>query len=92
MKEINITIAREASNFQRKKVITTGVAFWIESTTTTAMTITMSSGIIQFSVYIRRLTHADSFKYTNSAEDVNISMPGIPYNNSMTGQQASFSH
>jgi len=38
-KERNMTIASEASNFQKKKVMATGMAFWTENTVTAARAI-----------------------------------------------------
>jgi hypothetical protein len=42
----NKTIARDASNFHKKKEITTGIAFCTEKTVTTAMMITMIINMI----------------------------------------------
>ncbi|MFZ5907964.1 MAG: hypothetical protein ACOYVJ_11280 [Nitrospirota bacterium] len=42
----NKTIAREASNFHKKKEITTGIAFCTEKIVTTAMIITMIINVI----------------------------------------------
>jgi hypothetical protein len=58
--ERNMTIAREASNLQKKKVITTGTAFWIEKMTTIVMmTATTSSKNISLSVIVRTIQDTD---------------------------------
>jgi hypothetical protein len=42
----NKTIARDASNFHKKKEITTGIAFCTEKTVTSAMMITMIINVV----------------------------------------------
>lgn len=49
--ERNITIARDASNFQKRKEIVTGSAFWTEKMATNAMIINTNTIVIIFKVY-----------------------------------------
>ena len=49
--ERNITIARDASNFQKRNEIATGIAFWTEKTVTTVMMINTIINVIIFSPF-----------------------------------------
>jgi hypothetical protein len=65
--ERNKTIARDASNFQTRNEITTGIAFCTEKTVTTAMMINTIITVIIFYLFV--VFHLHPFLSDKSAED-----------------------
>jgi hypothetical protein len=63
----NKTIARDASNFQKRNEITTGIAFCNEKTVTTAMMINTIINVIIFSLFV--VFHLHLFLSDKSAKD-----------------------